>query len=443
MKLNSSIANYVIGVMLAMALVVASVMAGDVVKTKDGKTFDGQITTRNADYLEIIVKYGSLETRIPIMMEDVESISHDGEVIYPAGQSDEAGKRQSDVIDVKGDATGAEAEDKAETATHAAMSTSPPTTPVQNASEVKKRVYVIPLEGMVGKYFRKDKLEEAIDAAKPYDPDVIVLLINSPGGLLTEIYKLRDYLQEVRDEYHIVVWIKSAISAAAMTSFNVREMYFMKEGHIGAATAFNGATGVALTGERLDEWVKDAREMFESAGWDPKIAQAMIVKDYWLTADIEILPNGEKRVTFHDDDSGQYVLSRPEENLVIDSVQAMQFNIANAVCDNEDELAKALNLDGWVEVSDSGRKIMMNWKNTLDRADREYPKLIQRMNAAGQIADPRASLGQQAQILREIIQWGKMMPEDVFAIFYSGGARVQDFERQLKLVRAQLANLGG
>jgi len=35
------------------------------------------------------------------------------------------------------------------------------------------------------------------------------------------------------------------------------------------------------------------------------------------------------------------------------------------------------------------------------------------------------------------------MPEDVFAIFYSGGARVQDFERQLKLVRAQLANLGG
>ncbi len=432
----STIRTYLIGLLMVI-FIAGSTFAADVVKTKAGKTYEGHIVTQNDDYIEIVVKVGTIDQRIVVMRGNIASITLDGD----ASQSGNGPDDKSGVTDVKGDATGEASSAMAHAAIGSGDVAGASSTESPNTSGVKRKcVYVIPLEDEVGKVFRVDKLKEAIDAGRPYNPDIIVLRIDSPGGLLSEIYKLRDYLQKERNEFHIVVWIKSAISAAAMTSFNVREMYFMKEGHIGAATAFNPGNGQALQGDELAEWIKTARDMFTSAGWDPKIAQTMIDEQYWLTADVIYDANGKKTVIWHDDDSGSEVLSRPGENLVFTSTQALQFNIANAICDDEDELAEALHLeDGWYECSDAGRKIMEDWKNLLKRADKEIPKLNRRYQAAQSMSDPRAALGQQAQVLRELIKWGKRMPTDVFNIFYQ--LDVKQLERQLRLIRSQIANL--
>jgi len=415
--------------LIALLLAMGAAFAEDVVEMNNGRTYEGRIVNQTDDYVEIVVQMGTIESSYYLMTDNIALIKRDGEVVFPPEAVEAAAENES--------ANAARTEAAATGARNASPESSAreDDKPLDLESTINKRVFVIPMEGMVGKFFRQDKLEEAIEAGKQYDPDVIVLLINSPGGLLTEVYKLRDYLQKERNEERIVVWIKSAISAAAMTAFNVREMYFMKEGHIGAATAFRGTE--SLQGEELERWLEAARAMFASAKWDPKIAQAMIDEKYWLSADVEIRPTGEREVTWRDDGEGDVVLSRPGENLVIDAEQAYELGIASAICDNEEELAEALNLEGWVEVSSEGRDIMESWKNTLERADKEIPKLLMRYEALqGMGIDPCVVLKQQVQILRDLINWSKRMPDQVGAIFY--GLDQNALERELRLAVAQL-----
>ena len=411
----SNLITKILTVIAVLAVVCSAALSGDVIKLKNGKTLEGKIIEETADYVKIEITAGSIVKPMMLWVDDIESIERESDQVDESDAS-----ATVTVSGTPGMSSRSDGEAK----------------PEITEDTTNKRVVVIPMKGGVGETFRMDKLKEAIDASRPHNPDVIILRIDSPGGLLSEIYKLRDYLREVRDEFRIVVWIKSAISAAAMTSFNVREMYFMKEGHIGAATAWLPSTGESLQGEALEQWVADARDMFESTGWSPLIAQAMIDEKYWLTADVEYLENGEKVVTWYEHDGGEIVLSRPGENLVLDAVQARELGIAHEICDNEEELAKALNLDGWVEVSDEGRKIMENWIKTVEKADREVPKLLIRYNAIqGMAGDRNTILGQQAQILRELIRWGKRFPEDLAMM---RGLYVPELERELKRVLAQM-----
>ncbi|MBL1216359.1 MAG: hypothetical protein D8M59_02570 [Planctomycetes bacterium] len=415
MKLGTKRGVLVLGG-LALAILI-SLSAGvqtataDVVKLKSGKTYECEIVEEHDDWIQIRITIGSIVQDYTLIRSDIESITR-------AKDADPGGGDKDPEIRSGTGSTGTGAEvDK----------TALP------SDLVNKKVYVIPLREMVGQYLRADKLEEAIDAARPYEPDVIILEIDSPGGLLSEIYVIRDYLSEVRDEFRIVTWIKSAISAAAMTSFNTRELYFKSDGHVGAATAFSPATGKAIEGLELELWLDYARTMFEDAGYSPYIAQAMIAEKYWLSADREILDNGDIKVTWYNDDSGEHVLSRPGENLVLTADQAEYFDLSGGTADTNEEFAKLLHLDGWVEVSDEGRKIMENWFATVERADKEIPTLFRQL---GLYSDgTRGSLTKQIQIYKELIKWCDRLGEEVAGIFY--GLQKEQLELQLQqLIRA-------
>lgn len=400
------------GLALAIALCVSGVRSAlaDTVKLKSGKTYECEVVEEHEDWIQIRITIGSIVQDYTLMRSDIESITRAGDAGTGTDQK-KAEVRSGGTDTAAGKSKAAEPSDL-----------------------VNKKVFVIPMRGMVGQYFRQDKLKEAIDAARPFDPDVIVLEIDSPGGLLTEIYKMRDYLSEVRDEFRIVTWIKSAISAAAMTSFNTREMYFRSDGHIGAATAFNGATGVALQGKELEEWLEYARELFVDAGYSPFIAQAMIKRDYWLSVDVVPLPNGDVKITWHDDDSGKEILSRPDENLVLTAHQAKLYGLSHGTADTNEEFARLLHLDGWVEVSDEGRKIMENWFSTVERADKDIPLFSKQLQLYGD--GSVASMRKQIQILQELVRWCDRLGEEVSMIFY--GLQKEQLELQIQAIRRAL-----
>jgi len=398
-----------IAVMMALVICLVPAFAEDVIHLKSGKTLTGEIVSETEDMIEFLVSVGSIKNTFVLWTGDIESIERDGE----GSDTDDASVtnvRDADQINTISNTDVDEID----------------------ADLTNKRVFVIPLHGAVGETFRVEQLKQAIDAARPYNPDVIILDIDSPGGLLSEIYLLRDYLREVREEFRIVAWVKSAISAAAMTAFNCREMYFRKEGHIGAATAFSPATGKALEGYALLQWLDAARDIFEQTEYSPHIAQAMVKHDYYLTADREVLPSGEIRITWYEDDSGEFQLSRPNENLVLTASEALKFGVSLGTADNNAEMAEVLNLDGWVEVSDDGRKIMEKWIRTFEAGKKEIRALRMKLSLLG---GSQSDLGQRVAVLRELIKWCKRLGPQVSRM---QGLDQAALERELKTLLRQM-----
>jgi len=389
-------------------------LADDVIVLKNGKTYHGEVLEETKDIVRMKVDVSGIVQTYVFWKDDVQTLTRNA--------VDE--KTDKETTPLKTDVTTSDRKTNDKSANPVDL--------------VNKKVFVIPMYGGVGQTFRQDKLKEAIDAARPFKPDVIVLEINSPGGALSEVYKLRDYITEVRDEFRIVVWVKSAISAAAMTSMMCREMYFMKEGHIGAATAWHMTSGgaEALTGPGLDLWLKNAREFSAAAGYDPKVTQAMIVNSFVLTADVEQLPNGERRVTFYDYyKEGAEILCREGEILTMTASQSLRYNISLGTVDDKEEFARMLNLSGWVEVSDAGRKIMTEWKDTYETAEVEMTRLY------NEYFNPASTTDDRIRVVRELMKWLRRAPQ--LAEFYAmpngnSPLDMRDLERLLKeLVRGR------
>jgi hypothetical protein len=385
--------------LLAILLIVvgsSTALAEDVVKLKNGREYKGEIIRQTDDLITIVITIGSISQEITVWTGDVESVARDTDTDLE-GVKDPDDKKETGKPDPKttlkaGSSGGGELIDFDATA--------------------NKRVFVIPLNGMVGTYFRKDKLEQAVDEARKYKPDVIVLLINSGGGMLYELYRVHEYIVELRDEFRVVAWIESAISAAAMTAFNCREIYFMKQGHMGAAVAFNPATMKAIEGRELEEWLDHGALMAETAGHDPLLARAMIHPRYHVTGEREVLPNGHVRIELTNGGSGE-VVCYGGEILTMTAPEAEKWGLSLGTADDTDELATFLNLDGWVEVGPEGRKIMDSWVKLLDKAEKDVPVLWARLGMYG--GNTRQDVTQQVVILREMLSWCQKLGDEVAA----------------------------
>ncbi len=84
--------------------------------------------------------------------------------------------------------------------------------------KMKKQVFVLPLDGMVGIGLRHDEMEQVEKIADGYGPgQVIILRINSNGGLVTEGDLIAATLTRIKNKHRLVAWIEKAISGGAFT----------------------------------------------------------------------------------------------------------------------------------------------------------------------------------------------------------------------------------
>ena len=141
----------------------------------------------------------------------------------------------------------------------------------------KPGVFFMPWEGPVGIEARHDEIQEIIEEADKYGPgQIIVLQINSPGGLVIEGDKIHETLKDVKKRHRVVAWVKEAISAAAFASLHCDEIYFMQVGAMGSAVMFAGQT--AISGDELNAWLEKFSEVAEIGGRDPIIARCMVTR---------------------------------------------------------------------------------------------------------------------------------------------------------------------
>ncbi len=200
------------------------------------------------------------------------------------------------------------------------------------------RVAVITLEGMVGTYFAAKPMQEAVELLEEEDIDIVVFKVNSGGGALIEIEPMqRTIIEMYKPRFQVVAWIESAISAAAMTSHVIEDIYFMDQGNYGACTGFFGASLVAMDGRDLEQVLYDMERMSDEGGKDPKIMRSMQI-DEPLSASID--EYGE--VTWYQNEDGDYLVNPDGQILTFNSQNAEKFGFSRGTVNTLDELVQAM-----------------------------------------------------------------------------------------------------
>ncbi len=296
-------------------------------------------------------------------------------------------------------------------------------------------VFVLPLKGGVGVEFRHDEIVKVAEEADKYGHgQIIVLHMDSGGGAGTEMQLIHASLVEIKKRHRVVAWIKEAFSAACAAAIHCDEIYFMTNGTAGSMTGYNGATMKSLSGEELEDWLKRAGEWAEVGGHSRYIAEAMIHNEKLLSYDKDPV-TGE--VTFHDDLSGEHILSRTGENLAFTASSALDCGFSDGTADSVDELAELLEIGEWYEASDYGRRLAKNWQDTVKKGQRELALLQQRLSYAGTgSGDPIEIQGKQIQILEKVIRWHDRCPPCT-----EGWPSKADLRRRISVMRKELADM--
>lgn len=256
----------------------------------------------------------------------------------------------------------------------------------------KPGVFFLPWEGQVGTLARHESIELIAKEADKYGPgQIIVLHINSPGGLVLEGDEISDTLMDLKKRHRVVAWIKKAISAGAFTALHCDEIYFERVGAMGSAVMFAGTK--SIEGAQLAAWVKDFGDVAEAGGRDRIPAECMVTRTRMASYDKD--PETGK-VTWYPDMRGEFNISNDKQVLTLNADNAFNSNYIDGVANTEDELAELLDLEEWYEITDRGRDIHESWHRLCKRCEKD----VKRINRDLQLRPER-----RIALLEELLAW--------------------------------------
>lgn len=161
-------------------------------------------------------------------------------------------------------------------------------------------ISVIQMHGTVGKIpgnrsgdpsFTADTLEAALKKAKAMNPCAIVLDIEGPGGLVSEMRKMVDVLYKAQavDGMRVVALVRNAYSAWAVIALACKEIIVIPTSKIGAAVVIqsNGQGGFveapeeqgAVAQKFIAPWKALCRQVDDLTGRCQCIRDAMMIQD--------------------------------------------------------------------------------------------------------------------------------------------------------------------
>jgi len=148
-----------------------------------------------------------------------------------------------------------------------------PTSGAESLEGHKKRVYLFDIKEEIGPGVWR-QMQKAFAEAESWNADLILLHMNTYGGMVTHADSMRTRILNSR----IPVWVfidNNAASAGALISIACDSIYMRKGANIGAATVVN-QTGEAMPDKYQSYMRSMMRSTAEAKGRDPQIAQAMV-----------------------------------------------------------------------------------------------------------------------------------------------------------------------
>lgn len=336
-------------VVVAVCGLIASPALADKLHLKDGRVLEGVVEREAEGFVYFTITIGDIKHTELFTKDQIVKLERDD--TNPAPDAKKDGKA-ADAAATSPTGKAPEAADQA--------------TPIDDSAT---RVCFISIEEEVGMLLNADAIERSIDLIRPEKPDVIVLVIDSGGGALIEVQPLSDLIhEELKKDFRVVGWIKSAISAASLTIFNCEEIYMMREGNVGGTVAFipgaGGGGNKAIEGADLEQVLAAGEEISKRGNRNPLIMRAM-QQFMVLSADID--ENGQ--VIWYEGDQGKYLVNPDDRILTFNSIDAEKFGISKGTADTKAELVRLMGIKEWVEV---GQKA-----DEDQRAFRENVKKVQ------------------------------------------------------------------
>jgi ATP-dependent protease ClpP protease subunit len=331
-------------VAVALALfALCSVAGGDILKTRDGRSFEGLIVSEEGGQVVFEAhKYGS-KIIVRVRRSNVASLEK-REFTAPAAKPPQLqASEKSSVEDL------------------------PPEPPAPPVEQHEGKVYcVIPLFGDVGKEVSAEVLQKSLADAVARKATVVVLHVDSNGGLVQEVEGLVKAIREHRDQVRIVAVIRRALSAAAITAMACPEIYMEPSSMIGAATAFRmtpRGTPMAIQEKMQSVWRAMARSSAETGGHNPLLAEAMI------DAALELHATRTDGAPVVEEGSGGETVSRRGRLLTLTSAEAVSCGLADGVIDELDALGAALEIEDLKECPGHGRLLAEHRKKTIEKVE--------------------------------------------------------------------------
>lgn len=340
----------------------------DVLVTTDGRSFEGKVISKDPSQVVFEAhRYGSV-IRMSFKTDEISSIT-EGEIKPTNKPAATSGPTTKDA------SSGSAAKPAKLTVDLPPEPEAPPVVAYTGPT-----YYVIPLRGMVGKLLIAKNLEKSFADAAKRKPTVVVLDMNSGGGMINEVEPLVEAIRMAQKTMRVVVWVrKDAISAAAITSLACKEIYMHPTANIGAATAFAMVEGMPedISEKMQSIWRARARTAAEVGGHNPLIALSMIDNGMELyietVADKKVIKEG--RLDPSRVDEKHKILSRRGRLLTMTATDAIDCGLAIAKAEDYAELGKAMGMADWKECKGLGEPLADQWDATIKKVESEIKRL--------------------------------------------------------------------
>lgn len=311
------------------------------------------------------------------------------------------------------------------------------------ASPGAKVIYHIKLNGEFGRDFNKTPLEQAVDASKQYNPDYLLIEVDNRweqfgqdlGDDVASFdqFSIADQLEPVlrqdlqahwENPPEVVVWVKNAMAGAAFIPFFTPNVYFSSNGRMGGIGNLGG-----MFGSMGDEVVRQKQESLRLGrakgmaivnGYDPRIMEAMTMREYVLYYTMdggrpvyynEPVPGAELLTDDGKDGNAdtmeEQVRSEGNDVLTLRAELAQKLGISKGTADSVEDVLFYLGLlDNYQLIEDPSQRVLDRWSQTIDRLERDIPKMFREyneINVGGDYNARKRARGARINILRKII----------------------------------------
>ncbi len=208
------------------------------------------------------------------------------------------------------------------------------------------------IDRQLAQYFKN-----RFDRARRDGIDLLVIEIDSPGGLKVESLQIARALRDCQFAYTVCLIHNEAISGGALVSLGVDEIFIdpnAKFGDIGEIGFDSETFAWRLIEPKIESYLsRDARDLAQSKGRPADLAEAMVDKDvvvYVKTrGDVEDGPLEFKLIRVGEEKPGEpwklIPETGPERFLTLSGQRAEELGIAQQFASDREDLAKELDFD--------------------------------------------------------------------------------------------------
>jgi membrane-bound serine protease (ClpP class) len=229
----------------------------------------------------------------------------------------------------------------------------------------------LPIVGVIGEDVLARDLDMAIEQALRSNPKYIVLVIDSPGGVIGEMSRIVTVIAEHPDVKFIAYIKDRAISAAAIIALACPEIYMAPEASIGACVPYAiGPDGTPVAVEAKWESAIHARmrAAAQLGGHDELWVRGMTELD----AEIAAAPGADGRLGLKmkaDAPPDARMVKRKGQIMTVTGAEAAELRLAAGVADQLDNVKLLLGHKAWHVSDDLAAWQLMESRGRAARAE--------------------------------------------------------------------------